>query len=250
MLKGYSKTMIPNTIDVIEEVEEEDLTGSILEPSEPAEDLRSAEEIISNLQYYLTYSLISKAELKFEKMQEIIQILFKRLNPAHNEESKKALRSLAVIGKYYRGEKVGVELVIVLSKALVWDNQGLLHDLDNILKSVVEKLNTGSAVIGILESLKKLEPPALQIMIEYLISIIKERNNVSFFGKEIGIRLKDVRIKQFFAHPHPEVRKNVVLALAELLGKMEEKPFLAIFNQGQQKLIEIYREKLDSAEDA
>ena len=119
--------------------------------------------------------------------------MFKRLTSSHNEESKKALRSLAVIGKCYRGEKVGVELLVVLSKALVWDNQNLLHDLDCLLKGVLEKLNTGSAVMGVLESLRKLEPPALQIMIEYLILIIRERNNVSFFGKEIGVRLKDVR---------------------------------------------------------
>ena len=46
--------MIPNTIDVIEEVEEEDLTGSILEPAEPLEDFKSPEEILSNLQFYLT----------------------------------------------------------------------------------------------------------------------------------------------------------------------------------------------------
>jgi len=39
------------------------------------------------------------------------------------------------------------------------------------------------------------------------------------------------------------------LALAELLGKMEEKAFLGLFNQGQQKLIEIYRQKLNSSED-
>jgi hypothetical protein len=55
MLKGYSKSMIPNSIDVIEEVEEEDLTGSIIEVSEHFDDYynKSAEEIISNLQYYL-----------------------------------------------------------------------------------------------------------------------------------------------------------------------------------------------------
>lgn len=125
-------------------------------------------------------------------MQEIIQLLFKKLNPAHNEESKNALRNLVLISKCYKGEKVGVEILVILSRALCWDNQNLLHDVDNVLKSVLEKLNTGSAVMGLLESLKKLEPPGLQLMLEYLIEVIKERNNVSFFGKEIGIRLKDV----------------------------------------------------------
>jgi hypothetical protein len=54
-LKGYSKSMIPNTIDVIEEVEEEDLTGSIIEPSEQFDDPlnKSPEEILNNLQHYL-----------------------------------------------------------------------------------------------------------------------------------------------------------------------------------------------------
>jgi len=132
--------------------------------------------------------------LPFDRVQEIIFVLFKKLNPAHNEESKKALRNLALISKCYKGEKVGVEILVVLSKALSWDNQNLLQDIDSILKTVLEKLNTGSGVMGLLESLKKLEPPGLQIMIEYLIEVIRERNNVSFFGKEIGVRLKDVSI--------------------------------------------------------
>ena len=48
--------MIPNSIDVIEEVEEEDLTGSILEPYEAYEEAssKSIDTILSNLQYYLT----------------------------------------------------------------------------------------------------------------------------------------------------------------------------------------------------
>lgn len=56
MLKGYSKSLIPNSIDVIEEVEEEDLTGSILEPYEAFEEAtnKPVESILANLQYYLT----------------------------------------------------------------------------------------------------------------------------------------------------------------------------------------------------
>ena len=55
MLKGYSKSIIPNSIEVIEEVEEEDLTGSILEQSEQFDDLsdNTPEEILANLQHYL-----------------------------------------------------------------------------------------------------------------------------------------------------------------------------------------------------
>ncbi|OMJ84082.1 hypothetical protein SteCoe_14898 [Stentor coeruleus] len=240
MLRGYSKSMIPNSIDVIEEVEEEDLTGSILEPSEQFEDfmLKTPEEILSNLQYYLT-----KCELRFENIQELILILAKQLNSEHNEDSKKALRNLSAIAKYSKSDKVRVELLSVLSKLLSWDSSSLQRDVDIILKNVIEKMNTGSAVIGILESLKKCEPPGLQTMLEYLMEIIKDRGNISFFGKEIGVRLKE-----FFGHPHPEVRKNVVLALAELLGKVDEDGFLAIFNQSQQKIIEIYRQKLAAVE--
>jgi hypothetical protein len=40
----------------------------------------------------------------------------------------------------------------------------------------------------------------------------------------------------------------VVLVLAELLSRVDEEPFLAIFNQSQQKLIEIYRQKLQSSD--
>ena len=55
MLKGYNKNLIPNSIEVIEEVEEEDLTGSILEPSEQFEEtsIMTPEEILSNLHHYL-----------------------------------------------------------------------------------------------------------------------------------------------------------------------------------------------------
>lgn len=195
MLRGYSKSMIPNSIDVIEEVEEEDLTGSILEPSEQFEDFmrKTPEEILSNLQYYLTYFPHSKCELRFENIQELILILSKQLNSEHNEDSKKALRNLSAIAKYSKSDKVRVELLSVLSKLLSWDSSSLQRDVDIILKNVIEKMNTGSAVIGILESLKKCEPPGLQTMLEYLMEIIKDRGNISFFGKEIGVRLKEVR---------------------------------------------------------
>ena len=55
MLKGYGKNIIPNNIDVIEEVEEEDLTGSIIEVSEQYDDTynKTTEDIIANLQHFL-----------------------------------------------------------------------------------------------------------------------------------------------------------------------------------------------------
>lgn len=116
------------------------------------------------------------------------------MNLEHNEESKKALRNLAMIAKYYRSEKLGVELLVVLSKAMCYDNASLIHDLESVIKGVLEKMNTGSAVMGILDSVKKLDTSALQKMLEYLMDVIKERTNISFFGKEIGVRLKEVRV--------------------------------------------------------
>jgi hypothetical protein len=126
-------------------------------------------------------------------LQGLIGLLAGQLNEEHNEESKKALRNLAMIAKYYRSDKVGVELLMVLSKTLKWENLSLQHDVDSVLKGVIERMNTGSAVMGILESLKRTEPPALQSMIEYLLELIKERSNIAFFGKEIGVRLKEVK---------------------------------------------------------
>ena len=54
-------------------------------------------------------------------------------------------------------------------------------------------MNTGSAIMALLETLKKIDPPALQTMLEYLMDLIKERSNIKFFGKEIGNRVKDVK---------------------------------------------------------
>jgi hydroxypyruvate isomerase len=131
--------------------------------------------------------------MKFDILIEIVQKLSQQLNNEHNEDSRKALRNLGMIAKYQRSDRLGVELVIVLSKVLGWDNASLLHDVESVMKGVIEKMNTGSAVMGILETLKKLEPPSLQFMLEYLMELIKQRTNIGFFAKEIGVRLKEVR---------------------------------------------------------
>ena len=123
----------------------------------------------------------------------MVHLLAQQMNCEHNEESKKALRNIAMIAKHSSSDKMGVELMIIMSKAMAWDNPNLLHDIDSVVKGIIEKMNTGSAVMGILEILKKLETPALQTMLEHLMDIIKERSNISFFGKEIGARLKEVR---------------------------------------------------------
>ena len=136
--------------------------------------------------------IISKCEVKFETIQAVIYLLSQQLNNEHNEESKKALRNLSMIAKYYRSDKLGVELLLVLSKFMGSENTSLFHDVENVIKGVIEKMNTGSAVMGILECLKKIDIQALQVMLEYLMDVIKERSNIGFFGKEIGNRLKEV----------------------------------------------------------
>ncbi|CAG9330038.1 unnamed protein product [Blepharisma stoltei] len=244
MLRGYSKNRYVPTIDVIEEVEEEEMSGSVREIdfNEVLQECRAKgpREYIGYLQY-----LIGKGELPYDSVKEVVEVLINSLDEQYEEEFKKTLRGLGLIAKTYNIDRVGGKIIIGLREVFTWQKHSLIEDANGVLKIIIEKMSTCNAVKALLESIDGAESVVLEKYLDFLKDIVKERTDIKFFGKEIAVKLRDL-----FGNTSPEVRKNAVLTLAELremMGKDFDNLY-ELFSLSQKKLIEIYHQKISSEE--
>lgn len=117
----------------------------------------------------------------------------------------------------------------------------MIRDTDTVLQIIIEKMGTCNIVRSLLENIETSLEKSLEKLLAFLIEIVRERTDIKFYGKEISVHLRTL-----FVHPNPEIRKNVVLILAEL-KEMMGKDFdnlWELFSIQQKKLIEIYHHKI------
>lgn len=115
MLRGYTKNRFVPNIDVIEEVEEEDMTESLkdIDFNELLEECkaRGPREYIGNLQY-----LIGKGELPYDSVKEVVEVLISGIDKNYADEFRKTLRGFGMIAKTYNIDKVGGDIISGLTQ--------------------------------------------------------------------------------------------------------------------------------------